>query len=142
MAEALPRVCVIDDDSGIRESLRLILEDGGYEVVEAENGLVALALLRDDSRPYVVLLDRMMPRLDGEQTLRRLRAEPRDVWGRLIVIFMTARNDAPDPQLAELIASSTFATVAKPFDLDALLATVKRASESLAEHSTETYHEQ
>lgn len=132
LRDRVARLCVVDDDDGVRESLRFFFEDADYEVVEAEDGGAALALLRADARPYVVLLDRMMPRLDGVRTLRRLDDEPA-LARRLAIVFMSARSDLPAPQDAEIIQRAIFASVPKPFDLDALLATVDRASRHLAE---------
>src|SRR5260370_34813709 len=59
------RVLVVDDDVAIRHALRLLLEDEGLAVAEAADGRAALAILRAASDPYVVLLDQMMPPLDG-----------------------------------------------------------------------------
>ncbi len=130
-ASVRPPVCVVDDDAGIRESLRFLFEDSDYEVEEAENGEKALALLRADVRPRVMLLDRMMPCMDGVQTLRRLGAEPEEVLERTEILFMTARNDPPAPEITELIQRYATATVTKPFNLDALLAAVEDASTRL-----------
>lgn len=131
-----PVVCVVDDDSGIRESLRFLFEDAAYEVEEAGDGAAALALLRADARPRIMLLDRMMPCLNGVQTLRQLGTEPEEVLRRTIILFMTARNDPAEPEIAELIRRYTFATVIKPFNLDALLDSVEQADRQLAERST------
>jgi CheY-like chemotaxis protein len=132
MAESgQPSVCVVDDDQDIRESLRFLFEEAGYEVEEADNGLEALTLVRAQPRPRVMLLDRMMARLDGFQTLRQFGEEPAAIRRDTAVIFMSARNDQPNPEDAELIARQTFATVVKPFHLDDLLATVARASDAL-----------
>lgn len=126
-----PVVCVVDDDQDIRESLRFLFEEAGYAVEEASNGLELLTLLRAQSRPRVVLLDRMMGRLDGLQTLRMFGEEPIAVRRNTAIIFMSARNDQLDPASADLIATWIFATVDKPFRLDDLLATVTRASAQL-----------
>ncbi len=126
------RVCIADDDPDIRQCLRFLFEDANYDVEEAENGEAALALLQEDPRPRVLLLDCMMPHLDGVQTLRRLASEPAELRRRTIILFMSARADPPGMESAALIRRSTFATVSKPFDLDALLANVERANEQLA----------
>ena len=127
-----PIVCIVDDDWGIRESLRFLLEDAGYEVEEEADGAAALRLLRTQARPRVMLLDRMMSRLDGVQTLRALDDEP-DLLERTDVLFMTARSEPPEPEIAELLQRTTMATVSKPFNLDALLSAVELASKRLAE---------
>jgi CheY-like chemotaxis protein len=125
------RVCVVDDDEGIRDTLRYLLEDAGYAVEEAAGGGAALRLLDDTPLPRVMLLDRMMPRVDGVAILRALAERP-EIARRTAILFMTARSDPPDAEMARVIAASTIGTVAKPFDLDALLAAVERASRLLA----------
>ena len=132
MAEAArPVVLVVDDDPSIRESLRFLFEEAVYEVEEADDGVTALDLLRTRPRPRVMLLDRMMSRMDGMQTLRQLASEPPDILQRTIILFMSARSDPLAPDAAELMRQHTAATVTKPFHLDDLLAIVERASERL-----------
>lgn len=131
-----PIVCIVDDDSGIRESLRFLFEDAGYAVEEVADGAAALLLLRTQARPRVMLLDRMMSRLNGVQTLHALNDEP-DLLERTAVLFMTARSEPPEPEIAELLQRTTMATVSKPFNLDALLSAVELASKRLAERSAD-----
>lgn len=130
-------VCVVDDDADIRDSLRFLLEDERYEVEEAENGASALTLLREFPRPRVMLLDRMMTRLDGAATLRQLADDP-DLLRRTVIVFMTARGDPPDSELGELLHRYTVATITKPFNLDVLLAAVDHASQQLARDGAAT----
>jgi CheY-like chemotaxis protein len=131
MSDRVRRVCVVDDDEDIRTTLRFLLEDAGYEVEEAAGGGAALRLLEASPLPRVVLLDRMMPRVDGVAVLRAYDERP-EIARRTTIIFMTARSDPPDAETARIIAASTAGIVAKPFDLDALLAAVERASRYLA----------
>jgi len=70
------RVLIADDSPVTRELVRDILETHGYEIIEAEDGVVALRQI-EDNRPHVVLLDLEIPRLDGYQVIRRIRADPR-----------------------------------------------------------------
>ncbi|HEY7356235.1 MAG TPA: response regulator, partial [Ktedonobacterales bacterium] len=74
--QRMPSVLIVDDDEEIRVSLRLFLEDEGYRVAEALDGEEALTLLRRRSERRVVLLDHLMPVLDGTGVLRTLQAEP------------------------------------------------------------------
>jgi CheY-like chemotaxis protein len=136
VAGSMRRVCVVDDDEGIRDTLRYLLEDAGYEVEEAAGGGAALRLLEASSLPRVMLLDRMMPRVDGVAVLRALADQP-ETAQRTAIVFMTARSDPPDAETARMIAASTAGTVAKPFDLDALLTAVERASQLLAARTAE-----
>jgi CheY-like chemotaxis protein len=82
-------VLVVDDDPGLRQLLRRMLEPEGYAVVEAENGRVALERLRDVS-PSVVLLDLMMPEMDGFEFVTELRRH--EGWRAIPVVVITARD--------------------------------------------------
>lgn len=127
-----PTVYLVDDDPGIRESLRFLFEDAGYVVEEAEGGAEALATLQADALPRIVLLDRMMPRMDGAATLRAIVEQPA-IFTHVAVLFMTARNDPPQPDITALLERHAIPTIIKPFDLDALLAEVARANTRLVE---------
>jgi CheY-like chemotaxis protein len=125
-------ILIVDDDAAIRESLRFLLEEERYEVEEVTDGLAAIALLQTDRRPRVMLLDRMMPHLDGVQTLLTLAAQP-ETTRRTVTLFMSARHDPAGPRDDAIIRRETLATIIKPFDLDALLTTIERATTVLAE---------
>ncbi len=124
------RVLVADDDAGIRESLRFLFEENDYLVEEAEDGIVALNLIRTLPLPRVLLLDRMMPRCDGVAVLRAIASLP-DWRAQLAIVFITARSDSPDAALAALLMQTTTASLNKPFDLDRLVAAVAQAWASL-----------
>jgi CheY-like chemotaxis protein len=80
---------IVEDDASLRELLRSMLEREGYAVVEADNGQAALARLREGA-PGVILLDLMMPVMDGFELLAELRRE--DGWRSIPVIVLTARD--------------------------------------------------
>lgn len=84
-ASARLRVVLVDDDDLFRESLGLNLADEGYDVVPFDRGEPALAYLLDDKRADIVLLDWRMPKMDGLEVLRRMRAQGIDTP----VIFLT-----------------------------------------------------
>jgi two-component system response regulator MprA len=89
------RVLVVDDDRAVRESLRRSLEFNGYDVTVACDGAEALAGLAASgvaSAPDVVVMDVMMPRLDGIETTRALRAAGNDVP----ILVLTARDAVGD----------------------------------------------
>jgi CheY-like chemotaxis protein len=73
---ATKEILIADDDSNVRLMFRLILEGAGYVVREAPNGIGALILIRD-SLPDLVLTDMVMPVMDGEELISRLRSDPR-----------------------------------------------------------------
>jgi CheY-like chemotaxis protein len=110
-------VLVVDDDATIRESVTALLEDEGYLVAQAANGLEALECL-ERQLPKVVLLDLRMPVMDGWEFVEELRTRQLEVR----VVAMTATYDA---QLwAQEIGATSY--LGKPFAPEALLALVER----------------
>lgn len=130
-----PVVFVVDDDPGIRESLCFFFEETGYEVLEAQDGIEALDMLKAGGSPCIMLLDRMMARLDGAQTLQRLVGMSDEIQRRVAVVFMTARNAPLSPEISTFVQQHTLATITKPFNLDELLVIVEQARIWLNGHS-------
>jgi CheY-like chemotaxis protein len=114
------RVLVVDDDASIRELLLTALEDDGYEVMTAVNGQDALAVC-ERWRPDVIVLDLMMPVMDGWTFAKRLR-ERDDIP----IVVLSAATDLA--RHAKIIGAA--AVIGKPFDLDQLLPKVARAAEA------------
>ncbi|HTJ44600.1 MAG TPA: response regulator [Kofleriaceae bacterium] len=104
-------VLIVDDDEGIRESLADILSDHGYPIATAANGRDALEWLRAQSAPpRAILLDLMMPVMDGWQAMEAIERERLVTRDRIIVI--TAQRDARVPPGVEAIKKPmTAATV-------------------------------
>lgn len=113
-----PRILVVDDDEAIRASLRRGLVFEGFDVVLAVDGQDALRCLRD-APPDLMVLDVMMPGLDGLEVVRRLRA----VDDALPVVLLTARDAVPD-RVAGL-ESGADDDLVKPFAFSELLARVR-----------------
>ena len=111
-------ILVVDDDQAVRDSLKRSLEYNGYEVSAAEDGVQALARLAA-VRPDAVIMDVMMPRLDGLEATRMLRAAGNDVP----ILVLTAR-DAVGDRVDGLDAGGDD-YMAKPFSLDELLARLR-----------------
>ncbi len=86
----MPRILVADDDDGVRQLMKLIFSREGFEVIEAANGEQALARAAD-SLPNVILLDIMMPDMDGYTTCRRLKTDRQTA--RVPVIFVSAMEN-------------------------------------------------
>jgi len=105
-----PRVLVIDDEAPIRLLCRVNLEAAGIEVLEAEDGPRGLALARDE-RPDVILLDVMMPGMDGWQVLEELLDDERT--SGIPVIFLTARAELRDQARGLELGGIDYVT--KPF---------------------------
>ncbi len=116
-----PRVLVVDDDAVIRQLVVINLEMEGFEVFTAEDGLDAIAKVRE-LRPAVVTLDIMMPRLDGWETAARLNADP-DTSG-VKVVLLSARAQEADLRRGHGLGVDAYLT--KPFDPDELIETVRR----------------
>ncbi len=123
-------VLVVEDDEDIRESMRLILEGEGYQVLEAPDGAAGLAILQQSLSALVVLVDFRMPRMDGIAMLREV-AKYDSLARRHVYVLVTANYDQLPPGGADLIASLAVGTVKKPFDVDVLLSAVARACDAL-----------
>src|SRR5438132_1502409 len=115
-----PLILVVDDVPDNVEILQLRLESQGYEVVTAGDGEAALALVRD-RLPDLVLLDIMMPKLDGIATVKQLKSEPALPF--IPVILVTARADAKDVIAGLEAGGDDYLT--KPVDQAALMARVR-----------------
>jgi two-component system response regulator MprA len=117
-----PRVLVVDDDKAVRESLRRSLEFNGYAVSLASDGAEALAGLSTPvagSAPDVVIMDVMMPRLDGIEATRALRSAGNDVP----ILVLTARDAVGDR--VEGLDAGADDYLTKPFALQELLARLR-----------------
>jgi CheY-like chemotaxis protein len=123
-------VLVVDDDWAIRESLRLMLEDEGYAVSEARDGVEALAVLRASTGAQVVLLDLMMPRMSGEQVLENVRSDQR-LQARVAFIIITADQGRVSKGLRQHLAEYRIPVLGKPLDIDDVLAHVASAEKRL-----------
>jgi two-component system, chemotaxis family, chemotaxis protein CheY len=112
-------ILVVDDDSDILEALSEILEGEGYRVERARNGQEALEKL-DGERPALILLDLMMPVMDGWEFAARLRQRDGD---RDIPVVVLSADRQVGPKAKELQAAGY---LAKPFELADLLSVVNR----------------
>jgi two-component system response regulator MprA len=125
------KILVVDDERAVRESLRRALELEGYEIELAADGNEALYRLESGDEPDAVILDVLMPGVDGLEVCRRLRG----TGSRLPVLMLTARTEVED-RVAGLDAGADD-YVTKPFALEELLARVRallrRTSDETAE---------
>lgn len=108
------RILLVEDDYDIRESLRELLEVEGFHVDTAVNGREALDKLAHIKRPCVVLLDLMMPVMDGWETMHHLKQDV--LLASIPVVVVSAAERTQPPEAARFIK--------KPYSLDALLDTV------------------
>lgn len=123
--EYKPRVMVVEDDDDIRESLIALLEDYGYVSTGAVNGRDALAKLRDQSaRPNVILLDLMMPVMDGREFRELQLATP--ALADIPVVVISAFREGE--RLVATLKPSAY--LPKPIDLPRLLELVERLAKT------------
>lgn len=112
-----PTILVVDDDDSLRELVRIHLQHEGYRILEAADGLDCLRVLERES-PDAIILDVMMPHLDGHETCRRIRAK-----SVVPILMLTARVQASDIILGLDSGADDYLT--KPFNMDELAARIR-----------------
>ncbi len=112
------RILIVDDEPNIAASLEFLLQRGGYEVRIAHDGEEALAQA-EAFGPQLVLLDVMMPKLNGYEVCQRLRQNGRDVK----IVMLTARGREVDAEKGKALGADLYVT--KPFSTRELVAQVK-----------------
>jgi CheY-like chemotaxis protein len=122
---------VVDDESVIRTAVRQALEDASYTVHEAPDGQVAMDMLVLSPDPLVVVLDLMMPRMAGTEVLEFLATEPAWAQRHTVVVLTAMGRWLTSKQLQPLQQHLAIRVVAKPFDVDELLAAVTEAAQRL-----------
>jgi CheY-like chemotaxis protein len=118
MCAAAPLILVVDDDTAIRDSLSELLVDEGYQVAAVENGREALDYLRQRGLPCLILLDLMMPVMDGFEFIGAQQADP--ALADIPVVVITAAGEAK----AKSVRASQ--VLPKPLRADQLISAVKR----------------
>jgi CheY-like chemotaxis protein len=108
-------VLVVEDDEAVRDALQSVLEDEGFRVTAAENGLRALEILRSGQLPCLMLLDLMMPLMSGFELNEHVRQDP--AMSELPVIIITAAHAPVLPRATRVIR--------KPIRITELLAVVR-----------------
>lgn len=127
----MTRVLIVDDDEAIRETMRFALEDAGFTVDEAADGLAGLRALRGVRAPMVVLLDLMMPGLDGAGVVGSIAAD-QSLARRVSVVLITASSRTLPLAFVNLLSELSVPVINKPFDVDKLIAAVTQAAQRLA----------
>lgn len=108
------RILIVDDHADAREVLSIALRSAGHQVDEAVDGLAALEPLRAGSNPSLILLDLMVPRLDGESFVKAMRTDAR---GFGIPVVVISGHDEPRRKAAKLGVARC---LVKPVELDEL----------------------
>jgi two-component system, chemotaxis family, chemotaxis protein CheY len=111
--ESRATVMVVEDDHDIRVGVRALLEDEGFRVLTVTNGLSALDVLeRAQEKPSLIILDLMLPVMDGWHFAEQLRARPR--LAGIPIVIMSAYDDPPPPE-------GVVGFIKKPLNAEALL---------------------
>ena len=131
----MPTILTVEDDDAVRQAIRIALEHGGHRVLEAADGEAGIERWRQD-RPDLILLDVMMPKLDGLDVCREIRRHD----ATTPIIMLTARDDEIDEVLA--LESGADDYVLKPFRNRALLARIKAIlrTRTLADDTSPVVH--
>lgn len=110
-------ILVVDDDQGLRELIRISLEHEGYGIIQATNGLECLSAVREQ-QPDLVILDVMMPEMDGLEACNRLRE-----FSRVPVLMLTAKVQSSD--IVTGLDKGADDYLLKPFNMDELAARIR-----------------
>ena len=131
------KILVVDDDLNICELLRLYLTKEGYNVVIANDGVSAVTMFQEES-PNLVLLDIMLPKLDGWQVCREIRK-----FSETPIIMLTAKGEVFDRVLGLELGADDY--VVKPFDTKEIVARIKavlrRSAASVGEEIKEVHYD-
>jgi two-component system, chemotaxis family, chemotaxis protein CheY len=121
------RVLIVEDDIDIRDSLKVLLQMEKYSVDVASNGREALDVLAESSAsPDLILLDLMMPLMDGATFLKHLRAATARHWDEIPVVVLSASRQRVDGNISDYVH--------KPVDVDHLLSVVQKFSGNVEAH--------
>jgi DNA-binding response OmpR family regulator len=116
------KILVVDDDSNIRELITVNLMTAGYEVIDAENGRKAVEVLNVQN-PDLIVLDIMMPEVDGWEVCKFVRDNP--ALAHIKIIMLTAKGSEKDKMIGrEIFEADEYLT--KPFDIDELKLTIRK----------------
>jgi DNA-binding response OmpR family regulator len=119
-APARPRILVVDDESDLISVLRFGLEIEGFEVLDAADGEEGLRLARE-ARPTLMLLDLMLPKMDGYKVCRALKFDER--YRAMPIFILSARSGEQDRKLAFEMGADAFVT--KPYDMKDLVLKIR-----------------
>jgi CheY-like chemotaxis protein len=119
----------VDDNEGTREVIRILFEDAGYTIFEANNGQEALVLLRESSEPLVVLLDVRMPEVTGEEVLRTILRDRKLRRRHTFILLSGAPHLSRRLRLQRMLRALAIEVVTKPFNIAALEQAIARAQQ-------------
>jgi CheY-like chemotaxis protein len=113
----MKKIMIVDDDQNTLQTLKQSLEymNADYKVTCASNGMQCLKLLENNEIPDLILLDIMMPEMDGWETFKNLHENP--LWKNIPVFFLTARSDGVAKNAVDFLAAEY---IQKPYDIEDL----------------------
>ena len=121
----MTKVLVVEDEQSLREPLVFMLEKEGYDVIEADNGEIAIQKFQAEGAD-VILLDLMMPKLDGNQVCKQIRLS-----SNVPIIMLTAKDSEVDKVVGLEIGADDYVT--KPYSTRELLARMKAKKQAILE---------
>jgi two-component system, chemotaxis family, chemotaxis protein CheY len=124
-------VCVVEDDEDIRTVVRLLLEEEGYQVLEAANGVDGLALLQASPKRLVAVVDHRLPAMDGCDLLE-IVAQDAALRAQHAFILLTASPRQAEEDCGETLEDLGAPVVAKPFNIDEIVDAVAEAVQRIA----------
>lgn len=114
------KILIVDDEENIRELIKFNLEVSGYNTIEADNGLDGLKMTEEEL-PKLILLDLMLPKMDGYEVCKEIRKNPKTA--SIPIIMLTAKGEELDKVLGLELGADDYLT--KPFSVRELVARVK-----------------
>lgn len=113
----MKKIMIVDDDDNTLKTLKQSVEymNKDYKITCASNGIQCLELLKNNEIPDLILLDIMMPRMDGWETFKNLQQNP--LWKDIPVFFLTARDDSIVNNASDFLAADY---IQKPYDIEDL----------------------
>ncbi|MEL6864994.1 MAG: response regulator [Bacteroidota bacterium] len=124
MTKQRKTILLVDDEPNILAPLEFLIKKEGYQTLTASNGKQAIALMQQ-AQPDMVLLDVMMPEMNGFETAQEIRKNP--AWEHIHIVFLTAKSTSEDKINGYSSGGEIYLT--KPFDNDELLHTVNEILE-------------
>lgn len=116
----MKRILIVDDEAQLVEMVKMRLEAAGYEILSAYDGQEGLSRAKKD-RPDLIILDLMLPKMDGYKVCGLLKSDSR--YSKIPIIMFTARAQDEDEKLSKDIGAEGYVT--KPFDPKILLSKIK-----------------
>ena len=118
------KILIIDDEPQIVRALELLMQREGFEVRSASDGVEALSAI-EDAAPDLILLDLMMPRMDGFELCQKIRLNP--AWKNMIIVILTAKGRDIEREKGMALGADHYVT--KPFSTREVVQLIKSALE-------------